>query len=191
MPTATITISQLEMAVRSFEAMFDKVEYTTTYADDVVELMSGGFKAEGDRAPAYYASEPLAVRAWFEAAMHYRGPRPGSGVNNKLVWRIKPQLEYYDVKFMRDGAPVCDDGSTTRLWRVYSRLAVRSFTDPRVEEEKRNRARELGLVHVGLQPPVDGIPAQPGTPETDADPRNPNVKKPDYAAITKDIVGGG
>ncbi len=224
---ATITMSQLEMAVRSFEAMFDKIEHTTMYAEDVVVLHSGGCKTDGNCAPAYYATEALAVRAWFEAAMAYKDmQRAGSNIGNMLVWRIKPSLEYYDLKFVRYGGPAgfgqagqvheawertCDNDpeETVRLWRVRSRLAIRSFVRPEAEANPRRDAFEKLCADVLNS----GAPAQPGTPETDADPRNPNLvavpvdppagvpaqvhtvrfesAKTDFFKITKDIVGGG
>ena len=194
-PSVPSTMSQLEMAVRSFEAQFDHIDHTTFYAEDVVELFSGGVRGDEGRTPAYYATEALAVRAWFDAAMAYKARKPC----HKLVWRIKPSLDYYDLKFVRAGGPAdgdheawertCDDGEPIRLYRVRSRLAIRSFVRSEAEANPRRDAFEKLCADVLNS----GVPVQPRTPETHeiTAAQMPSQSHIDYSAITKDIVGGG
>lgn len=112
---------KLADAIAEFESMFAKIEETTVYADDIVEIVCGGMKSEGERTPVLCMDEATAVRMWFEAAQRYRHQSPG----NLLVWRIKPDVDKF--KFYYESYEHSPDGGLVpiMLWKSYSRFAIR------------------------------------------------------------------
>jgi hypothetical protein len=95
-----------------------------------IALTSGGVKAEGDRMPAWFASEELAAEAWLTQAWRYadRIIEPGT-IGSPLYWREKPELMLTGEFVAIDQAGMMNDPRTRseitlRLFAVYSRLVV-------------------------------------------------------------------
>jgi hypothetical protein len=77
--------------------------------------------------------------------------------NPKATGRERDSISIYGVTFERDEPKVLDDAEPGIAHAV---------------------AKLKGNSHFNVQPDFateEGVPAQPGTPETDADPRNPNA----------------
>jgi len=89
-----------------------------------VVMTSGGPKAEGDRMPAWFATEDLAAEAWLTQMWRYSDGRGGK----VLFWRERPELAQGEFVAIDQAGMMNDPRTradiTLRLFAVYSRLLV-------------------------------------------------------------------
>ena len=112
----------IDEAIKAFEARFDRVESISFYADDIVEMLGGGIKADGGVTPLWCSDEATAVRLWFEAARHYHETHAGT----VLVWRVKPECTGHVFHYQSYASSPEGAMEPVTFYKTYSRFAIRS-----------------------------------------------------------------
>ena len=130
----------LEEAVAAFEADFTVSDAPFGFPVDEVSgrveasrapngehyiaVASGGIKGEGEKFPAYYATEVLAAEAWLTAAWKYAEERGGK----TLYWRTRPEYTEHEFVGLNQMAlmndPAWRDSITVKLGCVWSRMLI-------------------------------------------------------------------